>query len=424
MNNRSFLGGLLAVLLVGLLCICGLGLFFVAGGDAATAFLTPFQSGSGAAPQPLVEPVSEAESAPGETVVETARQPIEIPSDALAILRAEEEVISTLYQNVSPSVVNINIGGGDVNPAIGALGQGSGFVWDAEGHIVTNNHVVEQASSVSVTFADGLQLPGEVVGTDPNSDLAVIRVEAEPGYLQPLAVADSNELRPGQRVVAIGNPFGFEGTMTVGYISAIGRTVPGEVDPTGQGGFSMPNLIQTDAAINPGNSGGPLLDIEGRVIGVNTLIYSRTGANSGIGFAIPGNKVNTVVPALIETGQYETPYLGIESPQYGNALTPELAELLELENVTRGVLVGAVREGGPSEQAGLLGSNRQVQIPGIEQPVSTGGDVIVAVDEQPVQDFADVINYLDTKSVGDTITLTVIREGEELVLPVTLGARP
>jgi S1-C subfamily serine protease len=408
MNNRSFLGGLLAVLLVGLLCVCGLGVFFFTGGNAATAFLTPFQSGSGAAPQPLVEPLSGAESAPEETVVETAREPIEIPSDALAVLQAEEAVLTTLYDTVSPSVVNIGVGGG-------TGGMGSGFVWDKEGHIVTNNHVVEAGGAIIVTFPDNVQLDAEIVGTDPNSDLAVIRVETDPDLLHPVA------LNEGQRVIAIGNPFGLDGTMTAGIVSAVGRVASNQI-ATASGDFSLPNLIQTDAPINPGNSGGPLLDIQGRVVGVNTLIYSQTGSNSGVGFAVPVDKVKAVVPAIIEQGFYETPYLGIVS--LGTGLNQELAETLQLENVTYGLLVQEVAPGGPSDEAGVQGGDREIEIPGAVQAITTGGDVIIAIDEQTVRDFDDLINYLDTRAVGDIVTLTVIRDGEQVEIPVTLGARP
>jgi S1-C subfamily serine protease len=429
MNNRSLFGGLLAILLVTLLCICGVGAFFLGTGANAFALLSPTNTGQVPLSQPTlgeaqatVVPAEDTQSIqqpPARTEVE--RQPIQVPPDALAIVQAEEEVLAALYENVSPSVVNITVGAG-TNAQLNPLGQGSGFVYDTEGHIVTNNHVVEGAESVNVTFNDGLQLTAEIVGTDPDSDLAVLRVEAEPGYLRPIPIANSSDLRVGESAIAIGNPFGFAGTMTIGIVSALGRTVPDQAGVPGQPRFSLPNLIQTDTAINPGNSGGPLLDVEGRVIGVNTLIYSSTqGSNSGVGFAIPANKVSTVVPALIADGVYQTPYLGIQTQGEGG-MTPELAELLDLENVTFGLLVVEVTPGGPADEGGLRGNNREIDVEG--QPIATGGDVIIAIDGQEARDFDDLINYLDTKAVGDVVTLTVIRDGEQVDVPVTLGARP
>lgn len=412
MNSRALLLVVSGLLFMGLVCLVGIGgLVFIAR--------------SGVLPESQVAVVEDSTPKAGEVITNqsntpTFGDPVEVPEDALAIIRAEEEVMGAIYYNSVPSVVNIRISGVE-NSFLGEAGEGSGFVWDAEGHIVTNNHVVENAQSIVVTFADSSQAIAEVVGTNEDSDLAVIKVDVAPELLRPVAPGNSAELRVGQRVIAIGNPFGFDNTMTAGVISAIGRTIPGTINELGS--FSLPNMIQTDAAINPGNSGGPLFDIDGRVIGVNTLIYSETpGANSGVGFAIPIDKVSAVVPTLIADGAYETPYLGISSPRE-LVLTAELAELLELQNVTYGILVTEVVPGGPSDQAGIRGSTREIDVPELGGPAITGGDVVIAIDEVRTESFDDLINYLDTRRVGDVVTLTIIRDGEQQQLPVTLGSR-
>lgn len=423
MGNRGLFAFVIGFFLIALLCLCGAGGVLLSGRGGESALLpTGRLVLPGSAPEQAV-----ATGVPSTSEAAEERGPaptaIALPADALALVRAEEELLNRVYEALSPSVVNISVSGNE-NSVFGEQGEGSGFVWDKEGHIVTNNHVVENAETILVTFSDTTQLTAEIVGTDPDSDLAVIRVEADPEFLQPVATGDSAALRVGQRVIAIGNPFGFDRTLTLGVVSALGRTVPSEIGQTTGGNFSIPNLVQTDAAINPGNSGGPLLDIEGRVIGVNTLIYSTTGrANSGVGFAIPVNKVEAVVPELIAKGIYETPYLGISSPR-DLVLTPRLAELLELENVSGGVLVDLVVPEGPSDDAGVRGSERELEVAELGGTVRSGGDVIVGIDGQLVRQFDDVINYLDTRRVGDVITLSIIRDGEPLELPVTLGARP
>jgi S1-C subfamily serine protease len=262
---------------------------------------------------------------------------------------AEEQLFIALYERVSPSVVHIAV----TARGLAGGGTGSGFVLDTDGRIVTNNHVVENADRIVVTFADDTSAEAEVIGTDADSDLAVIKVDVSPELLKPVALGDSDALRVGQRAVAIGNPFGFELTMTTGIVSALGRVVQQE------SGFSLPQLIQTDAAINPGNSGGPLLDSQGLVIGVTTLIFSQSGSNSGVGFAVPVNTVKRVVPSLIATGRYADPWLGIT----GTSVTPLLAEALDLP-VEQGVLVQAVVEDGPADKAGLRQADRQVEIEG------------------------------------------------------------
>lgn len=344
--------------------------------------------------------------------------PTPLPQEAIAEVDAEDALLVNLYQRANPAVVYIEVlvnRGGTLTP----LGSGSGFVIDTDGHIVTNNHVVEQADAVSVTFPDGTIGDAQVLGRDPYADLAVLEMDVPPEHLVPLELGDSRALFVGQRVVAIGNPFGLDGTMTVGIISALGRTLPAEVFQEG-GRFSNPEIIQTDAAINPGNSGGPLLDIRGRVVGVNYSIRSTTGTNSGIGFAVPVDTVKRIVPHLIEEGTYPYPYLGITADT--RFTLAQLAGPLDLP-VTRGVLVNEVTQGTAADRAGLRGGNREVEFLGTT--VNVGGDIIVGIDGYALRDFDDLIAYLVRETeVGQEVTLTVIRDGEELEIPVTLGERP
>jgi S1-C subfamily serine protease len=298
-------------------------------------------------------------------------------------------------------------------------GQGSGFVWDREGHIVTNNHVVDGAEKITVTFYDDITVPGEVVGTDPNSDLAVVKVDLPASRLDPIQVADSTQVQVGQLAVAIGNPFGLEGTMTVGFVSALGRSLPVSSGNFLAPSYTIPDIIQTDAPINPGNSGGVLVDDGGRLIGVPTAIESPVRANAGVGFAVPSAIVQKVVPALIEEGYYAHPWIGIS----GITLSFELAEAMNLDPDQRGVLVFEVVNNSPADEAGIRGSNHQVEIDGVE--VTVGGDVVVAIDDQPVRAFDDLVTYLArSTSVGETVTLTILRDGSEETVRVVLAARP
>jgi serine protease Do len=361
--------------------------------------------------------------------------------DVLAVLEGRLE---NIYAQVNPSVVNIQVAKTQevANLPIPEIpgfpfrlptpqgpqtqrGLGSGFVWDKDGHIVTNNHVVEGADEITVLFADGTSAPGEIAGTDPDSDLAVVKIDLPADRLQPVQVADSTQVKVGELVVAIGNPFGLEGTMTVGFVSALGRSLPVQsADIQGAqthsgARYTIPDVIQTDAPINPGNSGGVLVDDQGRVIGVTAAIESPVQANAGIGFAIPSAIVQQVVPALIESGHYEHPWLGIS----GTSLTTELNKVAGLDPDQRGVLVGTVTSGSPADKSGLRGSDRQAEIEG--QQVSVGGDVIVAIDEQAVKDFDDLVTYLVRKTtVGQTITLTVLRDGKQESVQIVLAARP
>ena len=300
-------------------------------------------------------------------------------------------------------------------------GQGSGFVWDKQGHIVTNNHVIDGAEKVTVTFADGLTLEAEVIGRDPESDLAVVKVDASKADLRPITLADSTQLRVGQFAVAIGNPFGLEGSMSFGIVSALGRSLPTSSSATGMGGpsYTIPDIIQTDAPVNPGNSGGVLLDLQGNLIGVPTAIESPVRGSSGVGYAVPSIIVQKVVPELIEKGVFEHPYIGLS----GGTLNTEVAQAMDLPDTTRGVLVGAVSKGSPAEKAGLKGSDKEAEIDG--QQVKVGGDVITAIAGQPIKDFEDLTTYLARSGkVGQQVELTVIRDGKETTMTLTLAARP
>ena len=326
----------------------------------------------------------------------------------------ETSRLEAVYQDVSPSVVFIFV------EYPGVAGAGSGFVWDKDGHIVTNNHVVSEGGEtpnlILVTFKDGTRAKATIVGRDPQSDLAVIKVDVPAEILKPVKTGDSDTLRVGQRVEAIGNPYGYEQgwTMTEGIISALGRTLPTANSP-----FSIPQVIQTDAAINPGNSGGPLLDDSGRVIGVNSAIKSEVRANAGIGFAIPVNLVKRVVPVLISQGKFEHPWVGIS----GTTLTSDLAQAMGLPASQRGALIIKVVGGSPADKAGLHGSSKETKVLGMTEEV--GGDVIVAVDGHPVTKMADLMVYLEEhKSPGDTIDLTVLRDGKEKHISLTLDKRP
>ncbi|NPV66638.1 MAG: trypsin-like serine protease [Anaerolineae bacterium] len=319
-----------------------------------------------------------------------------------------------LYRQANGSVVSIQVVEED------GFGQGSGFVYDTAGHIVTNHHVAGEAVQISVVFANGTRASAELVGSDPDSDLAVIKVDpADAPTLKPLPLGDSDALQVGQMVVAIGNPFGLSGTMTTGIVSALGRSLPAQSTDLEGGSFTTPDIIQTDAAINPGNSGGPLLNLAGEMVGVNTAIRSSTSQNSGIGFAVPSGLVARVVPALIRDGSYKYPWLGIA----GRTLDSATAEAMGLGRGQTGILVASISRNSPAQRAGLRGNDREVTLEG--QTVGIGGDVIVSVDGQPLAEFDDLVHYLVTQaSVGQTIRLGILRDGQTIEVPVTLAARP
>ena len=346
--------------------------------------------------------------------------------------------LEEIYTRVSPSVVHVQVvqpvdgnnastqtaprfpGLPDIPPSNAPLrGEGSGFVWDKDGHIVTNNHVIEGADKITVIFNDGRMADASVIGADPDSDLAVLGIDVPAEYLQPVTLADSMQLKVGDLAIAIGNPFGQEGTMTTGIVSALGRLLPVESNTLGASQYNIPDVIQTDAAINPGNSGGVLLNDQGDVVGVTSAIISAVRSSSGVGFAIPSSIVQEVVPALITDGHFDHPYIGIS----GTSLTPDLAEAMNLASDQRGALVILVMPDSPAAQAGLLGSDQQAEIDG--EQVQVGGDVITAVNEQPVQRIDDLIAYLYRNGqVGNDLSIKILRDGSEQTLTVTLQARP
>ncbi len=344
-----------------------------------------------------------------------------------------ESSLEGLYTQVAPSVVAIQVVSNPSATTPNAPGNrgfrfsqpqpqsalGSGFVWDTQGHIVTNNHVVDSATSISVVFADGATVPAKVVGVDPNSDLAVIQVDVPTSQLHPVQMADSTQVKVGQFAIAIGNPFGEQNTMTTGIISALGRSLPVNMNAAQGPSYTIPDVIQTDAPINPGNSGGVLLNSSGQVVGVTSAIESPAGSSAGIGFAIPAAIVQKVIPALIKTGSYAHPYIGIS----GVTLTSNLALAMNLKADQRGALVIAVTANGPADKAGLKASTTNVTIDG--QQAFVGGDVITAIEGQPVKSFDDIVAYLaSSTNVNQTVTLTILRNGQTQTIKVTLTARP
>jgi serine protease Do len=357
------------------------------------------------------------------------------PVAANSALAAFQGTLEEIYAQVNPSVVNIQVilnnnGTNSGQPfhrnPFGRQGTqealGSGFVWDNQGHIVTNNHVVAGASTITVTLANGSTYEAKLVGTDPNSDLAVIQVSGAGNALRPVSMADSTQVRVGQLAIAIGNPFGLSGTMTEGIISALSRSLPVDSSSSSsQNGttYTIPDIIQTDAAINPGNSGGVLVNDRGQVIGVTAAIQSNVNANSGIGFVIPASIVQRVVPTLIQTGTYQHPWLGIN----GTDLTLDLATAMKLKASQRGALVTDIEPNGPAEKAGLRGSTTQAIVSG--EPALIGGDVITAIDGHSISSYGDLTSYVfDNSQVGQTVTLTVLRQGSEKNVKLILGVLP
>ena len=394
-------------------------------------------------PLVAVSPTTQAATSPStstsssSTLQGVAPSAITAQTSGTDLLAAYEGTLENVYAAVNPQVVNIDVlspvstSNIQVFPGFQNIPQsqtpqyaealGSGFVWDKQGDIITNNHVVDGASKIEVTFSDGTTVPATIVGQDPYSDLAVIKVDVAADKLSPVTMADATQRQVGQLAIAIGNPFGLEGTMTVGIISAMGRDLPtSQAQSTGiTASYSIPDVIQTDAAINPGNSGGVLVNEQGQVMGVTAAMESNSGSNAGIGFAIPSEIVQQVVPALISSGHYDHPYLGIS----GTNMTPDIAQAMGIDTTTRGALVEQVAPNGPAATAGLLGSNTTVTINGVQGTV--GGDVITAIDGQPVKGMSDIIAYLALNTqVGQTVNLTVLRNGQTQTVQVTLGTRP
>ncbi len=416
-GNRRLLwilGGMAALVLGGctLAFLAAVALFAIRDSGGVTAAPPPRAVPVVVTPRPLPTPIQPA-------VVQPPLQGMDYETAALV----------SIYEQVNPSVVNVTVLGhsglsfpdGSAPEGLGPedflpISSGSGFVWDTQGHIVTNNHVVEGAEEVQVTFSDGTVAIAEVVGTDVDSDLAVLRIDPEGYNLVPVRLGRLEDIRVGMRVAAIGNPFGLAGTLTSGIVSALGRSIPA------RDRFSIPDSIQTDAAINPGNSGGPLLNERGEVIGVNAQIRSESASNSGVGFAIPVTLVARVVPALIERGYYEHSYIGVS----GGTLSPLCAEDLGVSKELRGAVIAEVLPNTPASRAGLRGGSEPsgTHYPSI-CPDRRGGDVIVAINDYPVTKFDDLLIYLQRyTSPGDTVTLTVWRDGAQLPIDVVLAARP
>ncbi len=360
---------------------------------------------------------------PTPTIAPEVNAPSQSASGLLASL---EGSLENIYTQVGPSVVHIRVVQETMATSLfGFLtpqqqeATGSGFIWDRDGYIVTNNHVVENSQDIRVTFSDGAVVPTQVVGADPNSDLAVIKVDRPSEALPPVTMAPADDVKVGQLAIAIGNPFGLQGSMTLGIVSALGRSLPVESSSTQSSGYTIPGIIQTDAPINPGNSGGILVNDQGKVIGVTSAIISPVDASAGIGFAIPAAIVSKVVPALIETGQYQHPYIGIT----GTTLFPEVVDAMQLPEGQLGALVIDVTPNGPADSAGIKGSDSTATINDQEFPI--GGDVITAIDSHPVKSFDDLVSYLALETeVGQTVQLSIIRDGKPMTVQVELQARP
>jgi S1-C subfamily serine protease len=362
---------------------------------------------------PLQSTMAQQQRKPG-TSSSTSPDQANLPSSSTSLpdvfKKVENSVVQITSTRSNPNQLIIING----IPATGrSTALGSGFVYDNQGHVITNHHVVADADKADVTFTDGNTYSAKVIGKDPNSDLAVLQItdNFSEEKVVPIPMANSSNVRTAEQVLAIGNPFGLSGTITTGIVSQQGRLLPNP-----DTGFSIPNTIQTDAAINPGNSGGPLLNIKGEVIGMNTAIFSRTGAYSGVGFAVPSNTIAKEVPSLIKDGTYVHPWLGIS----GGKLTPNLAKAAGLPANYKGVVVGSVQAGSPAEKAGIKG---------LTQDDNNGathiGDIITAIDGHPTSQIDDIINYIEShKNVGGPVKLTINRDGKVTDLTLTLQARP
>ena len=391
MQNKPGRSSILLFSLLILLTLTACGLFSISTGVIATPF------GPLATVEPMPTQARTALQLPQVTVTQS--------ESGAALLESGidlQDRLIEVYQRANPSVVYI----------ITSSGDGSGFLFDREGHIVTNNHVVSGSRSFEVVFANGERSRASLVGRDEDSDLAVIQVDYLPEDVQPLPLSEPGNLLVGQFVVAIGNPFGEQGSMSLGIVSGLGRSLASQRDIGLGSTYSLPQVIQTDAPINPGNSGGPLLNLNGEVVGINSAIATFTGANSGVGFSIPVAAVERIVPRLIADGRYEYPYIGAS---FVSELTLDHIEAYGLPQFL-GAYVTTITAGSPAEQAGLVPANINT---------GQGGDLIIAIDNQPIRNFSDLNSYLVFQaSVGQTIEITVLRGNEEVQIPLVLGARP
>jgi len=314
-----------------------------------------------------------------------------------------------IFEKAEPGVVRVNT---IRNQTSDIGGVGSGFVFDKMGHIITNAHVIEGSTKTVVTFLDGRSYNAEIIGMDEYTDIGVIKVNADLKLLNPLSLGDSSNLNVGEPIAAIGNPFGLSGSMTSGIVSQMGRLLPSG------SGYSIPDVIQTDAAINPGNSGGPLLNMRGNIVGINTAIKSTTGEFTGVGFAVPSQTVAKIVPTLISDGEYKHPWIGIS----GRDIDPDTANVLGLKDAL-GFLIITVVENSPASDAGLVGSDKMIKVDGMEYPV--GGDIIMAVDGMDVRKIDDILIHLQrVKTVGDEMNLEILRDGRTTNVTIILQERP
>ena len=352
--------------------------------------------------------ISPPESIKPETIIENESLPKAVGE--VAFLQKQNLSLIEIFDKSEPGVVRVNVQKNETKDAGG--GVGSGFVFDKKGHVITNAHVIDDAEKVTVTFLDGRSYNAEIIGIDEATDIAIIKVNIEPTLLHPLTIGNSSNLKVGEPIAAIGNPFGLSGSMTSGIVSQLGRLLPSSTE------YRIPDIIQTDAAINPGNSGGPLLNMYGEVVGINTAIQSATGEFTGVGFAVPSQTVSKIVPTLVEKGEYSHPWIGIS----GRDIDPDLAKVLELKEAV-GFLVITVVEDSPAFEAGLIGSEKFIEVEGVKYPM--GGDVILTVDGVEVRKIDDILIHLQrAKSVGDEMILEVLRDGRTTSVTIVLQERP
>ncbi len=403
----------------------------IAAAIVAVPFITPVKQDTGIISDPglVVVPAEPAEATGQQTLeaVSALSEKVSALSEKVSALSGQggstegiplgtasnaptEASLMEIFERAEPGVVRVNV----ERVIMDNEGQtvGSGFVFDTEGHVITNAHVVQDAQKVVVTFLDGRSYKAEIIGADESADVAVIRVDADALLLHPLMLGNSSNLRVGESVAAIGNPFGLSGSMTAGIISQLGRLLPSNT------GYSIPDVIQTDTAINPGNSGGPLLNMMGETVGINTAIQSATGEFTGVGFAIPSQTIKKIIPILIETGEYRHPWVGIS----GTDIYPDLADVLGLEE-SIGFLIVTVVEDSPAFNGGLRGSDETIQADGTDYQV--GGDVILSVDGTDVRKIDDILIHLQrVKTVGDEMVLGILRDGQTIDVTIVLQARP